>query len=77
MSGDFFNFKIMWKDYVKIGGLVLIVVFMVIISINTSIPSQKFRKYEYQLDSLKIELKNLEKRQQVDTLVVKFENYKK
>lgn len=77
MSGDFFNFKIMWKDWIKIGGLVLIVVFMVIISINTSIPSQKFRKYEYQLDSLKIELKNLEKRQQVDTLVVKFENYKK
>lgn len=77
MSGDFFNFKIMWKDYIKIGGLISMVVLMVIISINTSIPSQKFRKYEYQLDSLKIELKNLEKRQQIDTLVVKFENYKK
>ena len=77
MSGDFFNFKIMWKDIVTIGGLMLIVLLMVIISINTSIPSQKFKKYEYQLDSLKIELKNLEKRQQIDTLVVKFEDLKK
>lgn len=67
----------MWKDYIKIGGLVLMVMLMLVISINTSIPEQKFKKYEYQLDSLKIELKNLEKRQQVDTLVVKFENYKK
>lgn len=53
------------------------VMLMLVISINTSIPEQKFKKYEYQLDSLKIELKNLEKRQQVDTLIVKFENYKK
>lgn len=53
------------------------VMLMLVISINTSIPEQKFKKYEYQLDSLKIELKNLEKKQQVDTLVVKFENYKK
>lgn len=67
----------MWKDYIKIGGLVLMVMLMLVISINTSIPEQKFKKYEYQLDSLKIELKNLEKKQQVDTLVVKFENYKK
>lgn len=67
----------MWKDYIKIGGLVLMVMLMLVISINTSIPEQKFKKYEYQLDSLKIELKNLEKRQQVDTLIVKFENYKK
>ena len=67
----------MWKYWIKIGSLLAIVVFLLIISINTSIPEQKFKKYEYQLDSLKIELKNLEKRQQVDTLVVKFENYKK
>lgn len=67
----------MLKDWIKIGSLGSIVVFLLIISINTSIPEQKFKKYEYQLDSLKIELKNLEKRQQVDTLVVKFENYKK
>ena len=77
MSGDFFNFKIMWRDWIKIGSLGAIVVFLLIISINTSIPEQKFKKYEYQLDSLKIELKSLEKRQQIDTLVVKFENYKK
>ncbi len=67
----------MWKDWIKIGSLGAIVVFLLIISINTSIPEQKFKKYEYQLDSLKIELKNLERRQQVDTLIVKFENYKK
>lgn len=67
----------MLKDWIKIGSLGAIVVFLLIISINTSIPEQKFKKYEYQLDSLKIELKNLEKRQQVDTIVVKFENYKK
>lgn len=67
----------MWKDYIKIGGLILMVMLMLVISINTSIPEQKFKKYEYQLDSLKIELKNLEKRQQIDTLIVKFENYKK
>lgn len=77
MSGDFFNFKIMWRDWIKIVSLGAIVVFLLIISINTSIPEQKFKKYEYQLDSLKIELKNLERKQQVDTLVVKFENYKK
>lgn len=77
MSGDFFNFKIMWRDWIKIVSLGAIVVFLLIISINTSIPEQKFKKYEYQLDSLKIELKNLERKQQVDTLIVKFENYKK